>query len=68
MSFSFESIINCFNFSAEEKLRNKLVSLKRVAERSLDKLKRNSYKKHGDDLEGREFILRSLSSDSEYEV
>ena len=44
------------------------MSLKRVAERSLDKIKRNNYKKSRDDHEGREFILKSLSSDSEYEV
>ncbi|XP_063689419.1 copper-transporting ATPase 1-like isoform X2 [Bolinopsis microptera] len=54
--------------SAEAKLRDKLALLKRVAERSLDKIKRNNYKKSRDDLEGREFILKSLSSDSEYEV
>ena len=44
------------------------MTLKRVAARSLDKLKRDNSKKSGDKLEGREFILRSLSSDSEYEV
>ena len=55
-------------FSAEARLKDKLMTLKRVATRSLDKLKRDNSKTFGDKLEGREFILRSLSSDSEYEV
>ncbi len=51
--------------SAEEKLKGKLKAIKRVAERSLDRLKR-SKRKSDDDEAGREFILRSLSSDEEY--